>query len=76
MSQSYASCVLHAGFLLVLFFDPEDGTDIFLRKEETQRFLPEDRSLLKHRLASLSSYVIFDGRTHVLQHGLAFCIFA
>jgi hypothetical protein len=23
--------MLHAGFLLVLFFDPEDGGDVFLR---------------------------------------------
>jgi hypothetical protein len=26
-----ACCLIHAGFLLVLFFDPEDGGDMFLR---------------------------------------------
>jgi hypothetical protein len=29
----YLSCyLLHAGFFLSLFFDPEDGCDMFLRK--------------------------------------------
>jgi hypothetical protein len=27
---SFASYLLHVGFLLGLFFDPEDGSDIFL----------------------------------------------
>jgi hypothetical protein len=31
MFESYASCVLHAGFFLGLFFDPEDGADMLLR---------------------------------------------
>jgi hypothetical protein len=26
-----ACCLLHAGLLLGLFFDPEDGRDVFLR---------------------------------------------
>jgi hypothetical protein len=29
--QSYGCYILYAGFLLVLFFDPEDGGDIFLK---------------------------------------------
>jgi hypothetical protein len=33
ISVSSAACyLLHAGFLLGLFFEPEDGGDIFLRK--------------------------------------------
>jgi hypothetical protein len=28
---SRAYYLLHAGFLLDLFFDPEDGSDVFLR---------------------------------------------
>jgi hypothetical protein len=31
-NQSEACYLLHAGFLLGLFFDPNDGGDIFLRK--------------------------------------------
>jgi hypothetical protein len=30
--QSSVCYMLHAGFLLGLFFDPEDGSDMFLRK--------------------------------------------
>jgi hypothetical protein len=29
--QSFAYCLLHAGFLLGLFFDPEDRLNIFFR---------------------------------------------
>jgi hypothetical protein len=29
--SSFAFCLLHAGFLLGLFFNPEDGSDMFLR---------------------------------------------
>jgi hypothetical protein len=31
MEQAASRTLLHDGFLLVLFFDPEDGGDIFLR---------------------------------------------
>jgi hypothetical protein len=31
MKQSYAYYVFHSGFLLVLFFDPEDEGDIFFQ---------------------------------------------
>jgi hypothetical protein len=31
MMQSYDCCLLHAGFLLGLFFDLADEDDIFLR---------------------------------------------
>jgi hypothetical protein len=31
MQQSTACHLLHAGFLLALFFDPEDGGDMFLQ---------------------------------------------
>jgi hypothetical protein len=34
--------LLHAGFLLGLFFDPEDGSDIFLQRT-TRRYIPDDR---------------------------------
>jgi hypothetical protein len=27
----FASYILHAGFMYGLFFDPEDGSDMFLR---------------------------------------------
>jgi hypothetical protein len=29
-SKSSTCCLLHAGFLLELFYDAEDGSDIFL----------------------------------------------
>jgi hypothetical protein len=37
----------YAGFLLGLFFDPEDGGDMFLQNiGNTRRYIPEDRTLL------------------------------
>jgi hypothetical protein len=29
--EAGSNCLLHAGFLLCLFFDPEDGDDMFLQ---------------------------------------------
>jgi hypothetical protein len=45
-----ACCLLHAGFLLGLFFNPEDGGDMFFPKQwltlaGTQHYIPEDRTL-------------------------------
>jgi hypothetical protein len=31
MKLAFACCLLHVDFLLGLFFDPEDGDDIFSR---------------------------------------------
>jgi hypothetical protein len=42
----FATC-FHADFLLSLFFDPEDGDDLFLRtsvgfQRTTRRYIPEE----------------------------------
>jgi hypothetical protein len=41
--------LLHAAFLLGLFFDPEDGGNMFFRNinfhQTTRRYIPEDRTL-------------------------------
>jgi hypothetical protein len=44
---SVACCLLHAGFLLGLFFSPEDGGNIFLGNLTdfhwtTQHYIPEE----------------------------------
>jgi hypothetical protein len=31
-NRKFACCLLHADFFLGIYFDPEDGGDIFLRK--------------------------------------------
>jgi hypothetical protein len=54
--------MFHAGFLLGLFFDPEDE-GIFLRnvgyfQRTTQRYIPGDRSLHNHRCENLESYTV------------------
>jgi hypothetical protein len=49
----------HAGFCIGLFFNPEDGGNIFLRKvgfdfaQTTRRYIPEDRTLHNHRCENL-----------------------
>jgi hypothetical protein len=47
---SSACYLLPAGFLLGLFFDPEDGSDMFLKTQAdfgqtTWYYIPEDRTL-------------------------------
>jgi hypothetical protein len=46
----WACCLLHAGFLFALFFDPEDGGNMFLCNVgyfcwTTWHYIPEDRTL-------------------------------
>jgi hypothetical protein len=59
MQEPLATC-FHFGFQLSLFFDPEDGGDMFLRKVGLQRttphYIPEDRTLHNHRCENLGSY--------------------
>jgi hypothetical protein len=49
-----ATC-FHAGFFLGLFFDPEDGGDMFLRNvgSLTRRDIPQDRTLCNTELLNL-----------------------
>jgi hypothetical protein len=47
--QSSASCLLHVGFLLGLFFTPEDGGDVSLQivglcSVDYMGFTPEDKT--------------------------------
>jgi hypothetical protein len=58
----------HLPFLLArwfaeLFFDPEDGGDMFLRKSgttqrTTRRHIPEEDTLQNHRCENLKSYMV------------------
>jgi hypothetical protein len=62
--QSSAWYLLHAGFLLGLFFDPEDGGDMFLRtlvdyQRTTQHYIPEDRTLQNCSQSSSSFWMMF-----------------
>jgi hypothetical protein len=52
--------MLHAGFLLGLFFGPEEGecsseTSVDFQRT-TQRYIPKDSTLHKHRSENLKSY--------------------
>jgi hypothetical protein len=57
------STFFHTGFLLGLFFNPEDGGDMFLRNvgwlstDYTARYIPEDRTLHEHRCENLKSHI-------------------
>jgi hypothetical protein len=56
-----ATC-FHASFLVGLFFDPEDGGDMFLRnvcyfQRITRRYIPEGIILHNHLCENLKSYI-------------------
>jgi hypothetical protein len=59
-----SSCyLLHAGFFLGLFLEPEDAGDMFLQNTAdfqltTRRYLPEDRTLHTHRCENLKPYIL------------------
>jgi hypothetical protein len=60
-AEPLATC-FNAGFLLGIFFDPEDGGDIFLRNigwlsMATLRYIPEDSILHNHCCENLKSYI-------------------
>jgi hypothetical protein len=50
-----------AGYLRGLFFDPEDGGDIFLRDVDRLQtdyiYIPKDRPLHNHKCENLESYM-------------------
>jgi hypothetical protein len=53
--------LLHAGFLCVLFFDPELGSFMFLRnivyfQRTTRRYIPQGRNLYNHRCSWFRHY--------------------
>jgi hypothetical protein len=62
MFLSQAACyLLHAGFLLCLFFDSEDGGNIRLKYQLSfsglQCYIPEDRTVYKNCGENLRSYI-------------------
>jgi hypothetical protein len=60
--QSQAFCLLHAGFLFCLIFNPEDGADILLRNTgwlsaDYTTLYPEDRTVRNDRCENLTLYM-------------------
>jgi hypothetical protein len=60
-ARSTASYLLQARFLLGLFFEPEDGGDIFLWEvgwffQRTTWHIPEDKTLHNHRCENLKFF--------------------
>jgi hypothetical protein len=59
----YSACYsLYSGFLLGLFFDIEDGSNMFLRNvgwllTTRRRYIPEEITLHNHRCENLKSYI-------------------
>jgi hypothetical protein len=63
--KNQAFCLLYAGFLLGLFFDFEDGGDMFLRNVgplSTDDTIPEDRTLSKYCLSFLHEKLLKFGK--------------
>jgi hypothetical protein len=63
----YWPSIVHTGFLLDLFFEPEDGGDVFVRnvvhiQRTTRRFIPEDRT--KYSLCLFSSFNVGNEISH------------
>jgi hypothetical protein len=61
MAKAGSTCqMLHPGFLLSLFFDPEDGGNMILQNVgwlAGRHYIPEDRTLYKYRFqAYLNKY--------------------
>jgi hypothetical protein len=69
--------LLHAGYLLVLFFDPEVGGNMFLEmivdfQQSMQRYVPEGRTVHSHHCDNLKS-LIEQGEIVSTRRGYGLC---
>jgi hypothetical protein len=67
VKEALRGMCLHAGYLLGLFFYPEDGGDMLLRNVDSLstdyiELYPEERALHNHRCENLESHIAYLGQ--------------
>jgi hypothetical protein len=63
----YVCCLIHAGFVLSLFFDPEDGDDVlvetsFAFHEASRLYITEEKLFISDVAPAMAAIVILRSR--------------